>query len=117
MRLRGEVVLPQVPATDDLREVEEAGSLWASRCIKDLFDEKDLEFFATRYQPFYAYLKMIEGLYQSTIGESEAFQDANTAIPLTCAGTCEPAAEVITPNPGIKMGVWNATAAIKGSGR
>ena len=65
--------MPQVPATDDLREVEEAGSLWASRCIKDLFDEKDLEFFATRYQPFYAYLKKIEGLYQSTIGESEAF--------------------------------------------
>ena len=66
--------MPQVPATDDLREVEEVGSLWASLCIKDLFDEKDLEFFATQYQPFYEYLKEIEGLYQPTIGEFDPFE-------------------------------------------
>ena len=66
--------MPQVPAKDDLRGVEEVGSLWASRCIKDLFEEKDIEFFATRYQPIYAYLKKIEGLYQSTIGEFDPFE-------------------------------------------
>ena len=61
------------PPTDDLRRIEKAGSLWASLCVKDLFEEKDLEFFATRYQPFYEYLKEIEGLYQSIIGEFDPF--------------------------------------------
>ena len=66
--------MPRFPATDDLREIEKAGSLWASLCIKDLFAKKDLQFFATRYQPFYEYLKKIEGLYQSTIGEFDPFK-------------------------------------------
>jgi len=61
--------LPQFPATDDLREIERAGSVWASRCIKGLFTEKDLEFFATRYQSFYECLKEIEGRFQATLAE------------------------------------------------
>lgn len=66
--------MSRFPPTADLGEIEKAGSVWASLCIKDLFDEKDLEFFATRYQPFYEYLKEIEGLYQSTIGEFDPFK-------------------------------------------
>jgi hypothetical protein len=41
---------------------------------KDLFDENDLEFLASQYQPFYEYLKEIEGLHQSTIGEFDPFK-------------------------------------------
>jgi len=70
----GSVVLPQFPVTDDLREIENAGSHWASLCIKDLFAENDLEFFATRYQPFYEYLEKIEGLHRSTVGEFDPFK-------------------------------------------
>ena len=66
--------MSRFPATDDLKKIEEVGSLWASLCIKDLFDEKDLEFFATRYQPFFEYLKEIDGLCQSTIGEFDRFK-------------------------------------------
>lgn len=66
--------MSRFPPTADLGEIEEAGSVWAPRCIKDLFDEKDLEFFATRYQPFFEYLKEIDGLYQSTIGEFDPFK-------------------------------------------
>jgi hypothetical protein len=66
--------LSRFPPTADLGEIEEEGSLWASLCIKDLFDEKDLKFFATRYQPFFEYLKEIDGLYQSTIAEFDPFK-------------------------------------------
>jgi len=66
--------LTRFPPTADLGEIEEVGSFWASRCIKDLFGEKDIEFFATQYQPFYEHLKMSEGLYQPTIGEFDPFK-------------------------------------------
>ena len=65
--------MPQFPATDDLREIEKAGSRWASLCIKDLFVEKDLEFFATRYRPFYECLNKIEGRFQATLAEFDPF--------------------------------------------
>ncbi len=63
----------QFPATDDLREIEKAGSLWASECIKGLFTEQDLRFFATRYQPFYECLEESEGIFQATLAEFDPF--------------------------------------------
>ena len=65
--------MPRFPPTADLGEIEKAGSLWASLCIKDLFAEKDLEFFSTRYRPFYECLKEIEGRFQATLAEFDPF--------------------------------------------
>lgn len=61
------------PATDDLLVIERAGSVWASNCIKSLLTDKDLAFFATRYQPFYECLKEIEGRFQVTLAKFDPF--------------------------------------------
>jgi hypothetical protein len=65
--------LSRFPATDDLKKIEEVGSLWASHCIAGLFTEKDLEFFATRYRPFYECLKEIKERFQATLAEFDPF--------------------------------------------
>ena len=64
----------QFPATNDLREIEKAGSVWASECIKGFFTEKDLRFFATRYQPFYECLEESEGVFRATLEEFDPFR-------------------------------------------
>ena len=66
--------MSRFPQTADLREIEQAGSRWASLCMKDLFAGEDVEFFATRYQPFFECLQEIGGVYQSTIGEFDPFK-------------------------------------------
>jgi hypothetical protein len=66
--------LPQFPVTDDLKKIEKAGAAWASQCTKRLFTEKDFEFFATRYQPFFECLKEVEGIFQATISEFDPFK-------------------------------------------
>ena len=73
LREKGAAALLQFPATDDLREIEKAGSAWASRCTKDIFSEKDFRFFATRYQAFYECLKEVEGRFQATLPEFDPF--------------------------------------------
>jgi hypothetical protein len=66
--------LPQFPVTDDLRKIEKAGSAWASsRCVEDILDEKDFEFFATRYKPLYECLKEVEGRFQVTLREFDPY--------------------------------------------
>jgi hypothetical protein len=70
---KGDVALLQFPATDDLREIEKAGSVWASLFTRDIFSEKDFEFFATRYQTFYECLKEVEGRFQATLPEFDPF--------------------------------------------
>jgi hypothetical protein len=72
-RKRGDAGLLQFPATDDLKKVEQEGAAWASQCTKGLFTEKDLVFFATRYRPFFEYLKEVEGLFQATLVEFDPF--------------------------------------------
>ena len=71
---KGDVPLPQFPATDDLREIERAGNVWASRCTSGLFTEEDFEFFATRYQPFCESLKEIQGRFQVTLAQFDPFK-------------------------------------------
>ena len=66
-------VLLQFPVTDDLKKLEKAGSAWASHCTKDLFTEKDFEFFATRYEPFFECLKETEGRFQVALSEFDPF--------------------------------------------
>ena len=65
--------MTQFPATDDLREIEKAGFAWAFRCTRDVFSEKDFEFFATRYQAYYECLKEVEGRFQATVPEFDPF--------------------------------------------
>ena len=65
--------MPQFPATGELGEIEKAGSVWASECIKGLFTEKDFEFFSTRYQPFYECLEEVEGRFLATLAEFDPF--------------------------------------------
>ncbi len=90
--------MSRFPPTADLGEIEEVGSLWASRCIKDLFDEKDLEFFATQYQPFYEHLKKIEGLYQSTIGEFDPIKQHEHCRTLFAPAFGTHGAKMISPS-------------------
>ena len=66
--------MPRFPATDDLKEIEKAGSDWASRCTKGLFTEKDFEFFATRYHPFYECLNEVEGRLQVPLADFDPFE-------------------------------------------
>ena len=61
--------MPQFPVTDDLKKIEKAGSAWAIQCTKGLFTEKDFEFFATRYRPFYKSLNEVEGRFQTALDE------------------------------------------------
>ena len=61
--------MAQFPGTDDLKPIEKEGSAWASRCMKDPFAEKDIEFFATRYQPFFECLREVEGRFQPILGD------------------------------------------------
>jgi len=65
--------LSEFPSTADLRVIEKAGSEWTSYCTKGLFAEKDFEFFATRYQPFFECLKEVEGRFQATLAEFDPF--------------------------------------------
>ena len=65
--------MQQFPVTHDLEKIEKAGAAWASQCTKGLFTEKDVEFFATRYQPLYERLKEVEGRYQTTLDAFDPF--------------------------------------------
>ena len=66
--------MPEFPVTADLKKIEKAGSAWASHCTKGLFTEKDFEFFATRYRPFYEYLNEVEGRFQATLDGFDPFK-------------------------------------------
>lgn len=65
--------MPEFPSTADLRVIEKEGSKWVSQCTKGFFTEKDLKFFATRYQPFYESLKEVEGHFQTTLAAFDPF--------------------------------------------
>ena len=72
-REKGDVALPQFPLTDDLKKIEKAGAAWAFQCTKGLFAEKDFEFFATIYRPFFECLKELEGRFQATLADSDPY--------------------------------------------
>jgi hypothetical protein len=70
---KGDFGLLQFPVTADLKKIEKAGAAWASQCTKGVFTEKDFEFFATRYRPFYEYLNEVEGRFQVALDEFDPF--------------------------------------------
>jgi hypothetical protein len=97
LKERGGVALSRFPAADDLKEIEKAGSVWASRCIKGLFTEQDLGFFATRYQPYYESLKEVEGRFRSTLAEFDPFAQHEHCRSLFAPGFGTHGASMISP--------------------